>query len=46
MEDFERLQKIVHDVSGMNQQDFDISIPYWQVKTYHKGKFYNEYKNV
>jgi signal-transduction protein with cAMP-binding, CBS, and nucleotidyltransferase domain len=46
MEDFERLQKIVHNVSGMNQQDFDISLPYWQVKTYHKGEFYNEYKNV
>jgi hypothetical protein len=46
MEDLERLQKIVNDISGMSKEDFDLSIPYWQVKTYRKGEFYNEYKNV
>jgi CRP-like cAMP-binding protein len=46
MEDLERLQKIVNAVSGMNKEEFDISLPYWQFKTYHKGEFYNEYKNV
>ena len=46
MEDLERLQKRVSDVSGMAKEDFDLSIPYWQVKTYDKGEFYNEYKNV
>lgn len=46
MEDLERLQKIVNDVSGMSKEDFDLSLPYWQAKTYRKGEFYNEYKNV
>lgn len=46
MEDLERLQKMVNAVSGMSKKDFDLSIPYWQVKTYQKGEFYNEYKNV
>jgi signal-transduction protein with cAMP-binding, CBS, and nucleotidyltransferase domain len=30
----------------MNKEDFDLSIPYWQLKAYRKGEFYNEYKNV
>lgn len=46
MEDIERLQKITHEVSGMSKDDFDLSLPYWQVKNYKKGEFYNEYKNV
>jgi CRP-like cAMP-binding protein len=46
MKDLERLQKIVNDFSGMSKKDFNLSIPYWQVKTYHKGEFYNKYKDV
>jgi len=46
MEDLERLQKVVNNVSGMSKVDFDLSLPYWQVKTYNKDDFYNEYKNV
>jgi CRP-like cAMP-binding protein len=46
VEDLERLEKTVNAVSGMNKEDFDLSLPYWQVKAYHKGEFYNEYKNV
>lgn len=46
MEDFERLQTIVKDVSGMSKEDFELSRPYWLVKTFRKGEFYNEYKNV
>lgn len=46
MEDLVRLQKTLNDISGMNKEDFELSLPYWQVKTYHKGEFYNEYKNV
>ena len=46
MEDIERLQKMVNHVSGMDQKDFDLSLPYWQLKTYNKDEFYNEYKNV
>jgi CRP-like cAMP-binding protein len=46
MEDIERLEKIVNAVSGMSQEDFNLSLAYWQVKSYKKGEFYNEYKNV
>jgi signal-transduction protein with cAMP-binding, CBS, and nucleotidyltransferase domain len=46
MEELERLQKVVNHVSGMSKEDFDLSLPYWQVKTYNKDDFYNEYKNV
>ena len=46
MEDLERLQKVVNKVSGMSKEDFDLSIPYWHVKSYNKDDFYNEYKNV
>lgn len=46
MEDLDRLRKIVNAVSGMKKEDFDLSLPYWQVKTYNKDDFYNEYKNV
>ncbi|HTE34438.1 MAG TPA: hypothetical protein VK666_28865 [Chryseolinea sp.] len=46
MDPIERLRKIVGDISGMSRENFDLSIGYWQHKTYKKGEFYNEYKNV
>jgi CRP-like cAMP-binding protein len=46
MAPIERLRKMVGDISGMSREDFDLSIDYWQFKTYKKGEFYNEYKNV
>lgn len=30
----------------MHDEDFDLSIPFWQHKIYKKGEFFNEYKNV
>ncbi|MBL0740716.1 Crp/Fnr family transcriptional regulator [Chryseolinea lacunae] len=42
----ERLRKFVKDCSGMRDEDFDLSVPYWQHKIYKKGEFFNEYKNV
>ena len=46
MDPIERLRKIVGDISGMSRENFDLSIDYWQPKTYKKNEFYNEYKNV
>jgi CRP-like cAMP-binding protein len=46
MDAIERLRKMVGDISGMSGADFDLSVDYWQQKTYKKGEFYNEYKNV
>jgi len=42
----DRLRKVVKDSSGMRDEDFDLSMPYWQHKIYKKGEFFNEYKNV
>jgi CRP-like cAMP-binding protein len=46
MDPIERLRKIVVDISGMSRENFDLSLEYWQQKTYKKGEFYNEYKSV
>jgi hypothetical protein len=46
MDPIERLRNIVGNISGMSRENFDLSIDYWQHKTYKKGEFYNEYKNV
>jgi CRP-like cAMP-binding protein len=46
MEYIERLSNVVKELSGMSQEDFDLSLTYWQPKKYKKGEFYNEYKNV
>jgi CRP-like cAMP-binding protein len=32
--------------NGMDAEAFDLSSPYWILKQYKKGEFYNEYKNV
>lgn len=31
---------------GMKPEAFDLSLPYWKLKQYKKGEFYNEYQNV
>ena len=46
MDPIERVRKIVNAISGMSDADFNLSMGYWQKKTYKKGEFYNEYKNV
>jgi signal-transduction protein with cAMP-binding, CBS, and nucleotidyltransferase domain len=46
MDPIDRLRKIVCGISGMSHENFDLSINYWQPKTYKKGEFYNEYKSV
>jgi len=32
--------------TGMKTEAFELSLPYWKLKHYKKGEFYNEYKNV
>jgi CRP-like cAMP-binding protein len=46
MDKIERLKHAIHQISGMEEDDFVLSIPLWQHKHYRKGEFYNEYKNV
>jgi hypothetical protein len=46
MEKIERLKNVIQQISVMDDENFAISIPYWQHRAYKKGEFYNEYKNV
>jgi CRP-like cAMP-binding protein len=46
MDPLQKLRKIVGDTSGMSEENFNLSLDYWQQKTYKKGEFYNEYKDV
>ncbi|RYZ50049.1 MAG: Crp/Fnr family transcriptional regulator [Sphingobacteriales bacterium] len=40
------LQQTLSDFAGMNEEHFKLSEGYWLEKTYRKGEFFNEYKNV
>lgn len=40
------LQQTLNSIGGMDKETFDLSLPYWKFKTYKKGDFFNEYKNV
>jgi CRP-like cAMP-binding protein len=40
------LQETLHGLSGLDEKAFALSLPFWQVKQYKKGEYYNEYKNV
>jgi CRP-like cAMP-binding protein len=46
MQKTERLKEVVQAISGMSEAEFNLSVPYWHERTYRKGEFYNEYKNV
>jgi hypothetical protein len=46
MDKLERLKQIIHAISGMSDEDFALSVPFWHERAYRKGEFYNEYKNV
>lgn len=43
--EIELLRKILGS-AGMKTEAFDLSLPYWELKQYKKGEFYNEYKNI
>jgi CRP-like cAMP-binding protein len=40
-----RLRIALKVLSGMTDEDFDLSIPHWQLKTYVKGEPFNEYNH-
>jgi CRP-like cAMP-binding protein len=40
------LQEALQSLGGMDEKEFALSLPFWQVKQYKKGEYYNEYKNV
>ncbi len=42
----DRLQQFLQAVAGIDETEFSRSRALWQLRTYKKGEFYNEYKNV
>ncbi|MBD2757562.1 Crp/Fnr family transcriptional regulator [Spirosoma validum] len=46
MNDIGLLQYALQDFAGINENDFALSTPYWQLKRYRKGEFFNEHKSV
>ncbi|SFD14004.1 cAMP-binding domain of CRP or a regulatory subunit of cAMP-dependent protein kinases [Chitinophaga sp. CF118] len=46
MTEIKLLEQALHSFTGMDEKEFALSIPFWQVKQYKKGEYYNEYKNV
>jgi CRP-like cAMP-binding protein len=46
MTEIELLGHVLKSFTGMDDEAFALSLPYWQRKQYSKGEFYNEYKNV
>lgn len=46
MQGLDTLRQGIKQFAGMDDQAFNLSLPYWQEKHYKKGEFYNEYRNV
>lgn len=46
MTDIEVLAYALAHFGKMSEEDFNLSLPYWKLKTYKKGEYYNEYQNV
>lgn len=42
----ERLEQILSAFGDIDENNFNLSASMWQEKKYHKGEFYNKYKNV
>lgn len=40
------LQAALKGFAGIDDDDFELSRPFWVERSYKKGEFYNEYKNV
>ena len=46
MPETEILRQALRAFAGMDDEAFELSLPFWHSKQYGKGEFYNEYKNV
>lgn len=44
--DLDILQYAISSLTGMDGTAFNLSRKHWQLKSFQKGEFYNEYKNV
>jgi CRP-like cAMP-binding protein len=46
MTEIEILEKAFHSFTGMSSEAFRLSEKFWQVKSYKKGEFYNDFQQV
>jgi CRP-like cAMP-binding protein len=46
LSEMQLLQQALHAATGMSKETFDLSAPYWLLKKYKKGEYFNEYKNI
>jgi CRP-like cAMP-binding protein len=46
MNEHQELHRTLLSTIGMSQAAVDLSTPYWLLKEYKKGEYYNEYKNI
>ncbi|KAI9447049.1 putative transcriptional regulator, Crp/Fnr family [Russula earlei] len=46
MTEIELVKQALNAFAGMDKDAFELSAPFWEVRQYRKGEFYNEYKNV
>ncbi len=46
MTDTDVLRHALHTLAGIGEDDFELSKDFWLPKSYKKGEFYNEYRNV
>lgn len=46
MPEIETLAGALQQFCGIDEQSFALSLPYWELRTYQKGEYYNEYRNV
>ena len=46
MTDLDLLKRALHQIAGIDDDEFELSAPHWQYREFAKGEFYNEYRNV
>jgi len=46
MTSIEQLGMAVRQFAGLTEEDFNLSLPYWEEKSYNKGEYYNEHRSV
>lgn len=46
MTDLEKLAQTLKLFADLTDEDFKESLPFWKIKTYHKGEYYNEHKAI
>lgn len=46
MTSIEQLGMTLRQFAGLTEEEFNLSQPYWEEKSYNKGEYYNEHRSV